>query len=385
MFATFKLSIGLMSGIRPKYKKLQGHRKLDEPNDLMRSIRTHGAETVSHEVTLLGRPQRRAATALYPGPKNILFAGEFIMKRVLWLVVFLAAPSQGYCWNNTGHMITARLAWLNLEEGQRAAVIRILKKHPHYDEFLSTDKPAGFSEEEWVFLRAATWPDWVRSHHKAEYHHATWHFINYPFVAPGSAIDPNTHQPPADEENIVRQLGFAVKKVKSGNQEDQAVYLCWILHLVGDIHQPLHTTAYFSNAFPDGDRGGNLAYVILHDGANKTQLHPMWDGLLGKSTSVSAIGNVVKQTQELAEADQEAVKTNVNENKTFESWAKESFEVAKQTAYLNGKLPLGDEDAEAADIEVVPENYTKNAGHVARVQIAKAGTRLATTLADALK
>jgi hypothetical protein len=307
------------------------------------------------------------------------------MKRILSVVFALAIPAQGYCWNDTGHMVTARLAWLALDEGQRSKAIEILRKHPHYDEFLKAKKPSGYSEDEWVFLRAATWPDWVRSHYKDKFNHPTWHYINYPFVAPGSTIDADKLQPPKDEKNIVNQLPAAVKMVKNGNQEDQAIYLCWILHLVGDIHQPLHTTAFFSKDFPKGDEGGNLAYIVLHDGANKTKLHPMWDGLLGKSTSKATIEKVVKQAQDLPDADQELIKKNLKDNTTIESWAKESFEIAKKVAYRDGKLPMGDEDTDAGDIPVVPEDYAKTAGHTARVQVAKAGARLATTIVDLLK
>jgi hypothetical protein len=307
------------------------------------------------------------------------------MKKILSVVLALAIPVPGYCWNNTGHMVTARLAWRKLSDEQRSSATAILKKHPHYDEFLKADQPSGYSEDEWVFLRAATWPDWVRSHHTADFHHATWHYINYPFVAPGSKIDPAKHQPPKEEANIVWALPLAIAKAKNGTQEDRAIYLCWILHLLGDIHQPLHTTALFSGSFPAGDRGGNLAYVVLHDGANKTKLHPMWDGLLGKSTSQSALERVVKQVEALPKKDQDAIKQSVEANKSIESWAKESFEIAKQSAYLDGKLPVGDGHEDAADIPVAPADYVRNSGHVARVQVAKAGLRLATTIADVLK
>jgi hypothetical protein len=104
------------------------------------------------------------------------------------------------------------------------------------------------------------------------------------------------------------------------------------------------------------ETGGNLAYVVLHDGANKTKLHPMWDGLLGKSTSASTIERVVKQVEGLPAKDQDAIKQSVAGNKSIESWAKESFEIAKKSAYL-----------------------------VARVQVSKAGLRLAATIADVLK
>src|SRR5262249_16051233 len=146
-----------------------------------------------------------------------------------------------------------------------------------------------------------------------------------------------------------------------------------------------HTTALFSEQFPDGDRGGNLAYVVLHEGANKTKLHPMWDGLLGKSTSASAIGRVVKQVHAMLEEHPDLIKSDLQNHTTFESWAKESFEVAKKAAYLNGELPLGVEDDEPSDIPVAPDDYAKNAGSVARVQIAKAGARLAATVSKVLE
>jgi hypothetical protein len=307
------------------------------------------------------------------------------MKKAVSLVLLLVLSTPSYSWNNTGHMVSARLAWQKLDQGQKNKAIEILKKHPHYDEFLSADRSGGFTEAEWVFLRAATWPDWVRNHHQDEYHHGTWHYINYPFVPPGSRIDAASHQPPADEENIVRQLGVAIQKVKNGNQEDQAVYLCWLLHLGGDIHQPLHTTTLYSKQFPDGDRGGNLAYVVLHEGANKTKLHPMWDGLLGKSTSASAIGRVVEQINTLIQGNPDLIMDDLQNHKTIESWARESFEVAKKYAYLNGELPLGEEDDDASDIAVAPDDYAKNSGRIARIQIAKAGARLATLLANVLE
>src|SRR5262249_54421446 len=150
-----------------------------------------------------------------------------------------------YAWNNTGHMVAARIAWQQLTPDQRNKALAILKQHPHYDEFLAADRPNGFSEDEWVFLRAATWSDWVRNHHKQDYHTGTWHYINYHIVAPGSDIDAAAHQPPADEENVVRKRGVATKQVKNGDRGDQPCYLCWVFHLVGDIHQPRHATAMF--------------------------------------------------------------------------------------------------------------------------------------------
>src|SRR5262249_25270474 len=95
----------------------------------------------------------------------------------------LVSPAFG--WNDKGHLVTARLAWRNLTEDQRSRVVALLKKHPHYEEFLTARKPEGFTADEWAFMRAATWADWVRSHHAEQYNRPAWHFINCPIVPGG--------------------------------------------------------------------------------------------------------------------------------------------------------------------------------------------------------
>jgi hypothetical protein len=302
------------------------------------------------------------------------------MRRLPALVVLVLIVAPAHAWNDTGHMVAARLAWNKISMEQRFQVIQILKKHPHYDEFLAARRPEGFSEDEWVFLRAATWADWVRNHHKDDFHHGEWHYINYPFVPPGSSVHASEHQPPADQENIVHQLPVCVDKVKSDNDVDKAVYLCWLFHLAGDVHQPLHTIALFSEQFPNGDAGGNLAYTRFK--TNKVKLHPLWDGLLGRDTSPGAIGKVVNEVQEMLDADPDLIKSDLDAHKTFESWAKESFEVAKKEAYLNGELKLADDTTDKKDTALAPTDYAKNAGRTARIQIAKAGERLAATVAQ---
>jgi hypothetical protein len=122
--------------------------------------------------------------------RNVIAAGLLLV----WLM-----PASA--WNDKGHMVSARIAWNKLSNNQQAKVIDILKKHPHYHEFLAAKKRDGFSEDEWVFMRAATWADWIRSHHTDQYHHGPWHYINYPFVPPGSNVNPADHEP-GKGENI---------------------------------------------------------------------------------------------------------------------------------------------------------------------------------------
>ena len=55
---------------------------------------------------------------------------------------------------------------------------------------------------------------------------------------------------------------------------------CWLFHLVGDVHQPLHTVSLFKTKYPDGDRGGNLVFVRAKRSGAILDLHQLWDGLL---------------------------------------------------------------------------------------------------------
>ena len=301
------------------------------------------------------------------------------MKRLFTFVLLLALSAPAFGWNEKGHLVTARLAWQQLTEGQRAKVTAVLKKHPHYEEYLIARKPEGFTEDEWAFMRAATWADWVRSHHKEQFDHPTWHYINYPIVPPGSKVDAAKHEPPAKQENVVNQLAVCVEKVGKGSDEEKAVYLTWLFHLVGDFHQPLHCTAVYSERFPDSDRGGNLARIRIWSGP--TNLHSFWDGLLGTGTTVGDIGKDVKEIEGVMKEKADDVKKELEAHQTFESWGREGLELSKRVVYLNGELKVaagrGGRDDEVPE---APAEYAPAAGKVARIQIGKAGNRLADQL-----
>jgi hypothetical protein len=85
------------------------------------------------------------------------------MRKFLAAVAFsLAFASPAAAWSEKGHYVDCRLAWLQMTEPQRAAMTAILKKHPHYDAYLTKQKPDGFTTDEWAFIRAGAWADWIR-------------------------------------------------------------------------------------------------------------------------------------------------------------------------------------------------------------------------------
>ena len=301
------------------------------------------------------------------------------MKKLLALALLFAASTPAFAWFDKGHMVVAHLAWKRLQDRQRVQVIALLKKHPHYEEFLLANRPEGFAEDEWVFLRAATWPDWVGAHHRREFHHPAWHYINYPFVPPGSRLDPAPYEPRAGEENVVQALTTCVRMMATGTDPEKAISLCWILHLVGDIHQPLHCAQMVSEQFPAGDQGGNLVLIRLRTQTAPVKLHAFWDGLTGTSLTACSIDTTSDEIEAVLKDKAATIQADLDEHTTFASWARESFEVAKNAAYLNGELRFGQAAGQlgGSDAPEVPADYVSSAERTARSQFGKAAVRLA--------
>ena len=226
-------------------------------------------------------------------------------------------------------------------------------------------------------MLAARWPDDIRG--KKKYDHPKWHYINYPFKPAGQpdSVKPAEHA----EENIVEAYRLNLKKLHKGTGEEQAVALCWVFHLIGDVHQPLHVTALFTTDYPNGDKGGNLVFIRVKEGNKPIKLHFFWDGLILGSMNVTTVRNLAAKLRARPEFARDKL-TELKET-DFEKWAKvESFGQAREVAYLDGKLK-GGKDADSAP--VLPAGYAKKAKAVAERQIILAGYRLADVLKKEVK
>jgi hypothetical protein len=300
----------------------------------------------------------------------------------LAIVTAIAFAAQAQAWNEKGHLVACRLAWLQLNEQQRANVTAILKKHPHYQEYLIAGKHEGFTDDEWAFMKAGAWANWIRSGSARSYGHSTWHYINFPVTFPDGGIDPAKHLLPEGQENAVWAMNRCLEKIRTGTDEEKAVYLTWLCHLVGDIHQPLHCVALYSTKYPDGDRGGNAIRIRIS--SSPTNLHSFWDGLLGRGLNAGDIGKDVAQIQAVLKEKNAEIQPDMDAHKTPVSWAKEGATLAPHAVYLNGDL-LKPRAGSTDYVLQAPPEYAPAAGKLARVQIGKAGKRLAGTLSELCK
>lgn len=299
--------------------------------------------------------------------------------------VLLATPA--VAWDNFGHMEVAQIAWDALAPAVRTRVAQLLPLNPQYVAWTVNVAPE--KRDQIAFLRASTWPDFIKSAQgyisdgpdggnrppagpEASQNvgyidmnmHKYWHFIDEPF-----SPDKTPLEQPASP-NAQTQISLFRKALASPTVTDdvQSYDLSWLLHLVGDIHQPLHATSRFSAGELHGDNGGNDEKVNC-GGCQESTLHWFWDDAPGVSDNPD---DAITAARALPAVDprQSAIR-----NETV--WIDESFELAKQVVY---QTPIGIGTGPFS----LTDAYKAQAAEIAKKRIALAGARLAVLLNTAL-
>ena len=140
--------------------------------------------------------------------------------------------------------------------------------------------------------------------------------------------------------------------------------LKFLLHFVGDVHQPLHSS-------DDGDHGGNSKLVLGEAGSRN--LHAFWDTAAVRRLGPDALTVSAGLVAGITSAQQAAWSVG-----PLASWALEAFQLSKADA--SGKLPTAD----AAGKYELTEAYDEMAARDAALQLSRAGPRLAWLLDSAL-
>jgi hypothetical protein len=183
---------------------------------------------------------------------------------------------------------------------------------------------------------------------------------------------------PIEKYNVVQAIAYCKDTIadKNTGATDKALAYSWLMHLIGDLHQPLHSCALVSvNQFRKGDKGGND--IPLTRGRN---LHSLWDNLLGRSDSYS---NVLKVANELSDREVYGeVWDSAGKVADVRKWTVESHRLAEQTVYSDAILEAI--RATPAGSKVAPitpsDEYLKAAGALARQRVVAGGIRLGRVL-----
>jgi len=304
-----------------------------------------------------------------------IFYKRNTMKRTIIAAIALLYSLNLSAWWDPGHLVTAMIAYMQLDETARERVDELTKT-------LERDYPAVNH-----FIVTGAWPDDLKAEGVRSYD--TWHYTNIPYKYDNVAI------PDQPEVDILWAINEAVDVLRDNRSRevDKARHLGFLVHFVADIHQPLHSTSMYTDELPSGNRGGNK-FDLKGEWRN---LHALWDdgcGFLSEYNEIRPYGEEkqpltrreIRRLQDLAESlVREFPKESFSAADTLDPdfWAMESHKLAVRYGYSGVKDPDARGRARYLQPGEQPSDYYLEQGQaVVRRQLAMGGYRLGALLND---
>ena len=268
-----------------------------------------------------------------------------------------ASPAAAY-WEY-GHQTIARIAEANIRPQTKAAIRRLLAQQALLD---TPECKAGTMAE------ASTWADCVKplkdADGKSRFGYAyTWHFQDVNICRPFSLTDACK-----DGNCVSAQItrDVALLKDRRAPAKERVEALVFLIHFVGDLHQPLH-------AGEKDDKGGNDVKAAYDSyGPARLNLHSIWDGLLAERAITSGPSLVHRYSP--------GVRAQVAAGNVTD-WSRESWQVAHDVTYAS---VMADPCAPTPDRVTLDEATIRKLVPVARLEVERGGLRLAKMLDAAL-
>jgi hypothetical protein len=305
------------------------------------------------------------------------------------LLLLLSSTARLFAWSCEGHQIVALIARAHLTAAAAAAVDLLLTQNPidpalkrFCGAAVDVTRPADLMAD------ASTWADDVKYNPEKT---AAWHFVDIPLTGPlttnsGTSLDPwcppigpsvNGKERPGCVTNAL-EYELSILRDKSRPHAERAKALRYVIHLVGDIHQPLHD----SN---NNDEGGNCTALHFFAEVPPAKLHAIWDYKLIQRDLAS---RHLTQTPYAKSLDRGFTSRTLNPV----DWAWEGHQLAIEVVYgdLKPSIPLEAptahhdcpaETGKVAALDIsIGQPYFDQALPVIYEQLNKAGYRLAALL-----
>jgi hypothetical protein len=300
-----------------------------------------------------------------------------------------ANPPVALAWGAAGHRTVALVADAILED--TAPTVRA-----QVTAMLAADETNTLTAHD--IAGQSVWADVLRdTDPAARTGTGTWHFVNLELDGPDltaacrvrvpASAGTSTSGGPADDCIVSRITAFSQDRSNGTTPpEERLLALKFLLHLVADLHQPLH-------AADNHDRGGNCVGVVPPGASTPVRLHTYWDVNLVRKALPHDPGQAAQQL--LEGLDQDAM-SDFRQGEPAD-WAQESFELAQSVAY---NLPTGPnpggyvfpprfqdraDPCGAVEAHALDREYDARATAVVREQLLKAGIRLAALLRRSLE
>jgi len=298
---------------------------------------------------------------------------------LLAATIMTVSAGPGRAWGCAGHHIVAWIAKLHLNGRALAATAELLEAQP------IDPKLARYCKDETAdpFVSSATWADDVK---RAE-GTGTWHYMDIPLGLTDGDLRAYC-QPVGPLENgnrtgcILSAIRDQLRMLQNGGPADRARALRYLIHLVGDLHQPLH-------ASDNGDGGGNCAPLHFGPGTATTNLHALWDSGILESFLLESHLTQEDFARQLDVRYRDSFQEWGMKDHNLDRWAWEVHEIGVRVTYgkLSPRIPVelangaGNCAAETTKVRalniVIGKDYERDAMESIGQLLTRAGYRLA--------
>ena len=296
------------------------------------------------------------------------------------LVILAFFASNVPAWDEVGHKITAYIAWQRMTPAVRDKVIKTLLEAPEDSQlsayFMAYGSRSEQARRQEYFMLVATWADIIRDRNfetrYKKYHHSNWHYSDTFWKSTSGKIEV-LPTPENDNGKAMERLEEFTKNIQgNASDEQKALAIAWIIHLIGDLHQPLHASARVTETEPKGDQGGNL-FLLTPKGTPRDKqenLHWFWDSIVIRNLpntkdecEADYIDPIARQIMKRFPFAKEQAKLNPG---NFEEWKSESLKLS-QTEVFSPDLKR---------FEMPSLAYKRKALKIAEERLALAGYRI---------
>ena len=241
-----------------------------------------------------------------------------------------------HAWDHPGHMTTAAIAFADIKQARPDLIEKLqllFLAHPDTAPFwVAAGEAKGEERTRRMFLECARWADDSKFTPRDM---LTWHTARWAIVAEGAPTEAKAAAEakkgkPVGQAIEAANLNFAMLSNHESGPNERALGLCWVLHIVGDIHQPWHVTDLYSEEFPTGNAAATLSYVEDPMSDTTIPLHMLWDSNVLRIPSLEAVDKASRDFRKKYPRSSypELTSHPVNSPDFFREWAKESHQVA---------------------------------------------------------
>ena len=252
------------------------------------------------------------------------------------LTFALTLPCELLAWDHPGHMTTAAIAFKDIESARPGLIEKLqllFLAHPDTAPFwVAAGEAKGQERTRRMFLECARWADDSKFTPRDM---LTWHTARWPIVAEDAPPEARKavaalNGRPIGQAIEALELNFGMLRNHESTPAERALGLCWVMHIVGDIHQPWHVTELYSAEFPEGNAAAGLGYVDDPLTDSTIPLHILWDTNILRTPSLEVVDEAAERyRRNNPRSSYPELKANpVNSPEFFRQWTRESHQVA---------------------------------------------------------